>query len=303
MLGKEISRIKEEIAITDYAQRMGFTLVRKGKYYSLKEHDSVMIDTSKNCFWRNSVPGKGKSIGQGGSIIDFVMEFEGKDVQETISLLRGEISHSIERKVKSTYVSTEQKGKLELPVKGKNMHKVFAYLIQSRKIEKNIVQEMVKRKQLYQDKYGNCVFVSYDEKGVPDFATKRGTNTYKPFYGDAAGCNYEKCFYVNNNAKRLYITEAVIDALSVMTLFPLYRSYNYLALTGAGKWNAVFSYLSNPILEEVWIGVDNDEPGREAGTLIEENIKKIRPDIRVESDYPNQGKDWNEFLKRSVVGQ
>lgn len=302
-MGEEIGKIKEEIAITDYAQKMGFTLVRKGKYYSLKEHDSVIIDMSKNCFWRNSVPGKGKSIGQGGSIIDFVMEFEGKDVQETISLLRGEISHLRERNVKSTYISTKQKEKLQLPERGKNMHKVFAYLIQSRKIAKNIVQEMVERKQLYQDEHGNCVFVSYDEKGVPDFATKRGTNTYKPFYGDAAGCNYEKCFYVNNNAKRLYITEAVIDALSVMTLFPLYRSYNYLALTGAGKWNAVFSYLSNPILEEVWIGVDNDEPGREAGTLIEENIKKIRPDIRVESDYPSQGKDWNEFLKRSVVGQ
>lgn len=297
---EEIKRIKEEIAITDYAQRMGFTLVRKGKYYSLKEHDSVIIDTSKNCFWRNSVPGNGKAIGQGGSIIDFVMEFEGKNVGETISLLLKEISHSRVRSVEQTYFFTKQKEKMQLPERGKNMHKVFAYLNQTRKIAENIVQEMVDRKQLYQDEYGNCVFVSYDEKGVPNFATKRGTNTYKPFYGDVAGCDYDKCFYIDNQAKKLYVTESVIDALSIMTLLPLYGTYNYLALTGAGKWNAIFSYLSNPILEEVWIGTDNDKAGRKAGTLIEENVKRIRPDINVEFDYPSQSKDWNEFLKRSV---
>lgn len=299
-MGEEIKRIKEEIAITDYAQRMGFTLVRKGKYYSLKEHDSVIIDTSKNCFWRNSVPGKGKAIGQGGSIIDFVMEFEGKNVGETISLLLKEISHSKVRSVEQTYFFTKQKEKMQLPERGKNMHKVFAYLIQTRKIAGNIVQEMVERKQLYQDKFGNCVFVSYDENGVPNFATKRGTNTYKPFYGDVAGCDYDKCFYIDNQAKKLYVTESVIDALSIMTLLPLYETYNYLALTGSGKWNAIFYYLSNPILEEVWIGTDNDKAGRKAGTFIEENVKRTRPDIKVEFDYPSQGKDWNEFLKRSV---
>lgn len=299
-MGEVISRIKEEIAITDYAQRMGFTLVRKGRYYSLKEHDSVIIDTSKNCFWRNSVPGKGKAIGVGGSIIDFVMEFEGKSLGETISLLRDEISQARPGNANGGYIPIAKKGGLQLPEKGRDMHKVFAYLIQTRKIAKNIVQEMVERKQLYQDNYGNCVFVSYDEKGVPDFATRRGTNTYKSFYGDVAGCNYEKCFYVNNKAKKLYITEAVIDALSVMTLLPLYQTYNYLALTGAGKWNAILSYLSNRVLEEIWIGTDDDEAGRKAGTLIEENVKRIRPDIKVEFDYPSRGKDWNEFLKRSV---
>ena len=60
------------------------------------------------------------------------------------------------------------------------------------------------------------------------------------------------------------------------------------------------SYLHEPVLEEIWIGTDNDRAGREAGTLIEENVKRIRPDITVEFDYPSQGKDWNEFLKRSV---
>ena len=39
---EKFKRIREEISIVNYASRSGYTIVRKGKYYSLKEHDSVM---------------------------------------------------------------------------------------------------------------------------------------------------------------------------------------------------------------------------------------------------------------------
>ena len=67
--------IKENISIVDYASSIGFTPVRKGKYYSLKEHDSIIIDTHKNVYWQNSISGYGKCIGEMGSIIDFAMKF------------------------------------------------------------------------------------------------------------------------------------------------------------------------------------------------------------------------------------
>ena len=51
-----INRIKEDISITDYAVRLGFTLKKVGSYYTLKEHDSVRIDPVKNKFYRNSAP-------------------------------------------------------------------------------------------------------------------------------------------------------------------------------------------------------------------------------------------------------
>jgi len=43
--------IKQNISIVDYASSIGFTVVRKGKFYSLKEHDSIMIDPYKNVYW------------------------------------------------------------------------------------------------------------------------------------------------------------------------------------------------------------------------------------------------------------
>lgn len=42
--------IKEQVKIVDYAPRMGFTVIRKGRYFSLKEHDSVIIDPEKIVF-------------------------------------------------------------------------------------------------------------------------------------------------------------------------------------------------------------------------------------------------------------
>ena len=59
-------QIVDNIRIVDYASELGFTLVRRGKYFTLKEHDSVMIDPEaelflekfywwwlwKNCIWR-----------------------------------------------------------------------------------------------------------------------------------------------------------------------------------------------------------------------------------------------------------
>jgi len=76
-----IDEIKR-ISITDYAQSLGFTVIQKGHSFSLKEHDSVIIDPVKNCFWRNS-------NGATGSIIDFAIEFgNAKNASEAMSLLK-----------------------------------------------------------------------------------------------------------------------------------------------------------------------------------------------------------------------
>ena len=83
--------IKENISIVDYASSIGFTSVRKGKYYSLKEHDSIIIDTHKNVYWQNSISGYGKCIGEMGSIIDFAMKFCNMSFYEVIRQFEGDI--------------------------------------------------------------------------------------------------------------------------------------------------------------------------------------------------------------------
>ena len=43
-----IDAIKENNSILDVAEKLGFTVVKIGNYYTLKEHDSVRINP-KNC--------------------------------------------------------------------------------------------------------------------------------------------------------------------------------------------------------------------------------------------------------------
>ena len=61
--------IKEQIDIVDLAYELGYTPVRISRnFYSLREHDSMRISVPERLWYQNSV-------GKGGSVIDFEMEF------------------------------------------------------------------------------------------------------------------------------------------------------------------------------------------------------------------------------------
>lgn len=190
------SEIKNQVQITDYARDHGFTLVRKGRYYTLAQHDSVRIDTTKNHYWRNSIPGKG--VGKGDSIIGFAAEFvHNGDLHEAFKELteRVYIPEYYTPKPKEQVKEKQlEKQELILPERGENMRRVYAYLTKSRYITPEIVQDFVDRKMLYQDVNGNCVFVAYDLEGKPNFASLRGTLSDVRFLGDLEGCDYEKGF-------------------------------------------------------------------------------------------------------------
>ena len=192
-----IDKIKE-IPIVDHAERMGFTLTKKGKYYSLREHDSVMISVEKNCFWRNSTFSSGFK-GGAGSVIDFVIEFgDAKDVKEAIQSLATEYGIQRDNYQKVNIPKKEriivdsgpkrEPGDLDLPEKDDNMNAVYNYLINTRKLDKAVVDYFVENDMLYQDKRRNAVFK------VERFASLRSTGG-KRFVMDVEGCDYNKCFF------------------------------------------------------------------------------------------------------------
>lgn len=300
---EKLKRIREDLSLTGYVVASGYTLVRKGKYYSLKEHDSVMIDPLKNVYWQNSKMGYDNCIGRKGTIIDFAVNFNGMSMYEAIKEFerilgipeKRKLQHVQEKKEEST---GQKQGEIILPQKEANMRKIYAYLIKTRHISKDVVNEMVHRKMLYQDTYGNCVFLGYDvenpEKVI--FGCKRGTNTYKKFTGDLSGCDYAKGFYVDNKQETLIVTESVIDALSIMTLLDeQYKKYNYLALGGTGKWEAVRTYLDTGNIKKILIATDNDKSGIDAGRRIC-SLRKEYKNIEVQWKLPpaKYGKDWND---------
>lgn len=289
----DLEEIKK-ISITEYARQMGFTPVKIGSYYTLKEHDSVRIDPRKNIFFRNST-------GDRGTVIDFVMAFKGVSCGEAIKLLCDEIEFP---KVYKEQNSVPQKKKeLILPAKARNMKNVFAYLVKTRCINQKIVQEMVDRDMLYQDERNNCVFVSRNENGKSVFATVRGTNTDKKWVGDVSGCDYSHSFFIDNCSRNLIVTESVIDAMSMMDIKEQkgenHQEYNYLSVSGLGKSREALGYhLGKTLYDIVFLAFDNDDKGREIAKEMKKHIESINQDISVSMLIPEADKDWNEKLQK-----
>lgn len=317
--------LKRNVSIVDLATDFGYTPVRRGKkYISLKEHDSVMIDTEKNYFWRNSDNSKEAS----GSAVDFVMYFGNTDMLEAYHVLYEKVggrdnlynrlfqykkeaiqnfepnqqdkTFTKEKAVQPQENEDDSVIELELPERDSTMKNIFAYLTKTRAIPYPIVQEFVDRKMLFQDSYKNCVFVSYDEKDKPVYAFKRGTNTFKRFVGDCIGNDYSHGFSIQNpGAKKLYIAESVIDGMSKMAMMSQhgidYHEYNWHFLTGTKKTDTLLRYLDQDI-EEITIGVDNDKSGHSCAAEVEKLFSSRGKKVHVE--FPKH-KDWNLDLCNS----
>lgn len=284
----------KKINITEYARQMGFTPVKIGSYYTLKEHDSVRIDPRKNIFFRNST-------GDRGTVIDFVMAFKGVSCGEAIKLLCDEIE--LPKVYKEQNSVPQKKKELTLPAKARNMKNAFAYLVKTRCINQKIVQEMVDRDMLYQDERNNCVFVSRNENGKSVFATVRGTNTDKKWVGDVSGCDYSHSFFIDNCSRNLIVTESVIDAMSMMDIKEQkgenHQEYNYLSVSGLGKSREALGYhLGKTLYDIVFLAFDNDDKGREIAKEMKKYIESINQDISVSMLIPEATKDWNEELQK-----
>lgn len=300
-----ISDIKQSIPIHEYAQQIGFTVQRVGNYYTLKEHDSVRINPRKNVFTQNST-------GVKGSIIDFVMHFENLDKAAAIDKLAKHINADIKRSANlnqsypkySAEKTYEDKEPLILPDKAKTMKNVFAYLINTRKIDSQIVNQWVKNKNLFQDTHNNCVFVTFDKNGKANFASQKGTNTSKPFQADIKGSDYNCCHFINNNAKSLIVCEAVIDLMSVQTILKAngrnLNDYNYLSLNGTTKTHAILNALQSSSTDTVILATDNDKAGELARSQLRELASKFDGNIKFVDYVPKSEKDWNAELVSNV---
>lgn len=305
----DIDKIKSEIRITDYAQRMGYTLVKIGRYYSLAEHDSVRIDDNKNCFWRNSRFAQGqKANTSAGSIIDFIMHFEGKDFKSALETLSSYMEGCYASSVYTPTIKPEKpKIPFALPPKGANNSAIINYLVNVRGIDKDIVNEYINRKTIYQDRRNNAVFVGYNADGKADFACLRGTYSGKRFVKDIEGCNYDNCIFINNHCKALVVTESIIDALSYMSILKArginHNDYSYNALSGTGKIAAVLNNLKKyENINAVVIALDNDKGGINAGERLTTMLKEAEWSGRILKHYPkHKDWDWNEELLNSKL--
>lgn len=329
--------------ISQLAEEYGMTLVKKrGRrpILSTEEHDSIVIWEDENKYHRYS-------NGNGGDAVAFMMEFSGiaesdlnkhDQVNECIRILEQRLKINPELAVQQVRYKRE-KPKFVMPEKADTNKKVRDYLCRTRGIEERIVDKWIDEGLLFQEagKYGNCVFISRDENGKPVYGVKRSADPARKFVVDVEGSDYSQGFFIKGKLdyytkvsdnfasehSSLFVTEAVIDLMSLQSLYLRRRDYelrqqdkldcepddyenrflnsNWYSLNGCRKYDGLLNTIaSHKGIKDIFLALDNDEAGRNASQAIKEEIQKRFPDRKIDVSIkvpPTEGRDWNDELK------
>lgn len=180
------------------------------------------------------------------------------------------------------------------------MKRLFAYLLQTRFLSKDVVKSFVEQKILYQEKeHGNVVFVGTDKEGVPKSACKKSTaEQTKSFRMTVTGsdCKYGFCWRGTND--KLYVFEAAIDLMSFITLRnDKWKADSFLALDGLSPKPLLHFLEEQKNIHEIFLCLDYDGAGIEACDKLKDIlIEKGYDGEKIKREYPLY-KYWNEQLK------
>ena len=202
--------------LVSFLNAQGEQLVKSGREYRWKKHDSVTV--SGNRWYRHSQ-------NKGGYPVDFVMEFYHATFPEAVKML---IDEEGEGRQKSCLAPSPD---FRLPEKSETNETVIKYLTEIRRLEKDLVEEWIAGGNIYEEKkHHNVVFVGRDADGIPRYAHCRGTGGIK-YRGDVAGSDKSYGFCHRGEDNQLFVFEAAIDLLSFIQLFPKdWKKRSYLKI-------------------------------------------------------------------------
>ena len=265
------------VDLEKFLRAQGETLVRSGKEYRWKAHDSLTVCGNK--WFRHSQS-------KGGFPVDFVMEFYGKSFPEAVQMLTGEPGEA------QPEADPAPSPAFRLPLWNVTNANILNYLTQERKLSPSLVNFFIAAGDIYEDAaHHNVVFVGRDADGHPRYASSRGIN--EKFRQDAAGAEKAFGFAHRGTDKQLLVFEAPIDLLSFIELFPKnWQQHNYLSLGGvSGK--ALRQFLSErPDMERVFLCLDADKAGEDAC----KRLAALLPDTVSVTRIQPCMKDWNDVL-------
>ena len=265
------------VDLEKFLRAQGETLVRSGKEYRWKAHDSLTVCGNK--WFRHSQS-------KGGFPVDFVMEFYGKSFPEAVQMLTGEPGEV------QPEADPAPSPAFRLPLRNVTNANILSYLTQERKLSPSLVNFFIAAGDIYEDSsHHNVVFVGRDADGHPRYASSRGIR--EKFRQDAAGAEKAFGFAHRGTDKQLLVFEAPIDLLSFIELFPKnWQQHNYLSLGGvSGK--ALRQFLSErPDVERVFLCLDSDKAGEDAC----KRLAALLPDTMSVTRIQPCMKDWNDVL-------
>lgn len=288
---EEIMRAKE-VDLLSYLEAKGEQFKKEGKYYRHVDHDSLVI--KDNMYAWNSRGEKGYGV------INFAQMYYGMSFVDIVKELNESDFKTFERK------APEEKKPFYYPIENEvdSHHKIKNYLIGERKIDDRIVEWLLQKDLIAQDKKNNVVFkwkdsneklVGYDLQGTIKMNNKRGSFKYIcPTSKENTGFSIDV-----RTPEWLYFYESPVDMLSHWSIKGReIRHARLISMNGLKERTIYQSYLEAKKegldIKGVVLAVDNDEAGR---TFIKEVKKRVNNEM-LKVDIPELEGDWNDVLKK-----
>lgn len=267
---KSLSRYNIEIArkinLPDFLVGHGYQLIDEGSgNFRVKGFQGLIV---KEHYWYRH------STKEYGNAIDFIMKFEDRYFYDAIGrLLNIQPSHDL---LSWQFLETTDL--------------VKNYLIDERKIDSDIVNQLISQNKIKQDR-ANCIcFLSYDANCRLAYIFRRSINSEKTFKGEVKHSSKEHSFQIviKNNLilpeekppkiNTLYIVEGAIDACAMATLLKIKCKKDEIIkiITTAGHpHHSLKSRIENSKPDKIIIATDMDEQGRKFAQIIKTMIKPI----------------------------
>lgn len=311
----------EKVSILDYLQQTGVgTILSDSQRYAKIEingHDSVIVDKVKNIFFHN---GNITEKNAKGNVIDFLKYFQNVSFTEALNILSDtKFKHSNfdNTFIKKEYVYDKNEEVL-------TTSKARNYLVNVRKINDVLVDNLIQSGYIAQNKYGAAVFkwfepytsnpkiIGHSIQGTVYDVQKYGKRgTFKKIEsGSDLGFHFTKGIPEN-----LYVFESTIDALSYYSLNPQLNNFTLFSMEGLKEQFLLrmihaTSQVNQVNQLKVFLSVDNDDAGKQFTEHIintfnntfesVDGIFKTRQEnktLQLLSNLPGENyKDYNEML-------
>jgi hypothetical protein len=269
-----------ETDIVDILRRRGEKVEAAGSEYVWQHGgDKIYIRGGK---WFNFYEN------EGGNAISFVRKFFEKSFSEAMQFLLGD--NAGELKTPRPIVQKEKKP-FVTPKAHDNTKRLYQYLVEKRKIDKEVFYTFIKNNLLYESAdYHNAVFVGRDKEGNIRHISLRGTGG--DFRGNVESSIPEYSFHWYGKNEKLYIFEAPIDMLSYISMNKEnWQTNSYAACCGVGSKVIDQMLKDNPNIKKVYLCLDNDAKGKQYNAIIADKL--FEQGIPTKILVP-KNKDWNE---------
>jgi len=268
--------------------RHGERLLRSGKDRRLVTDHSITVRGNR---WYDHATMKG------GLAVSFLQYHWGLPFAEAVASLLEMKAYTAEETIRESKPTP-----FVLPPRNGNMHRLFSYLINERKLERKVIEVFALEKLIYESRefskkgteYHSAVFVGLDEHGTARHCHKKALGT-SGFCTNVEGSDSEYSFHWVGASEKLYVFEAPIDLMSYISLhFENWKEHSYVALCGLSEYAMLKILETHPNLTTVILCMDNDRAGIAASERMSDRLLGLGyQDISYDR---SELKDWNEDL-------